>query len=373
MPLIQYIRKDFSPDKLALIAKANSIIREYNAQGFNLTLRQLYYQFVARDLLPQAWADRNGVLNRPESYNKLGDLISDGRISGLIDWNSIVDRSRSSYALQHWLKPSQIVEQARRSYAIDKWDKQPQYVEVWVEKEALEDVLARACNPLDVRYFACKGYTSQSAMWEASQRLVRKIADGKEVHIIHLGDHDPSGIDMTRDIYQRLSLFVGHLSTDDDSDDAFDFNAYTTATGGTVKVHRIALNMNQVEQYQPPPNPAKTTDSRFRDYQIKYGDESWELDALEPGVLVDLIQKEVLKHRDEDLWEESSNMEERGRGTLRYICMYFPDVVKFLQYRKEKDDSPIVCAGCLATQANPTCLCDDGGGRGIALGPASEE
>jgi hypothetical protein len=344
MPLICYEPKDFSADKLALIARANLIIQEYNAQGFNLTLRQLYYQFVARDLLPAAWADRAGILNRPESYGKLGDLISDARMAGLVDWYAIVDRSRASYANRHWDRPSKVIEAALATYATDKWALQPHYVEVWVEKEALEDVLGRACGPLDVRYFACKGYTSQSAMWEASQRLVQKMDEGKTVHIIHLGDHDPSGIDMSRDIFARLSTF----------------------TYSRVHVQRIALNMAQVERYGPPPNPAKTTDSRFADYQAKYGDESWELDALEPSVLVDLITRAILQFRDEALWQEATAKEEKGRSTIQYILQYFPDVVAFLRERRQRDDSRVICSGCGATENNPRCLCDVGG-RGIAL------
>ncbi len=278
MPKIKYKDITFSPEKLDLIDKANQIIARYQAQGFSLTLRQAYYVFVSNDLFPDTWTYSNvgnnkwkrapgGTKNAPPNYNALGDIISDARLAGLIDWHAIEDRSRSSYANQHFEKPSDILDVARRSYALDKWKRQPNYVEVWVEKEALEDVLRTACSPLDVRYFACKGYTSLSSMWEASQRLLKKYEDGKVIHVIHLGDHDPSGIDMSRDIFERLTMFAG------------------------TKVHvlRIALNMVQVKRYNPPPNPAKVTDSRFADYQKKFGDESWELDALEPRVLVDLI------------------------------------------------------------------------------------
>jgi hypothetical protein len=303
----------------------------------------LYYQFVSRDLIPVSWADKNGILNRPESYNKLGDLISDGRMGGMVDWYAIVDRSRSSYANEHWERPSQVIESGVSTYAIDKWKNQKHYVEVWVEKEALQDVLSQACGPLDVRFFACKGYTSQSAMWEAAQRLLQQKDEGKEVHIIHLGDHDPSGIDMSRDIFERLSLFVGHLDFESEQEG--------------VHVHRIALNMDQVRKYNPPPNPAKTTDSRFREYQRKFGDESWELDALEPKLLVDLISQAVKSFRDPKLWDTAVEEQEKGRKTLQYIIQYFPDVVKFLRERRQRDDSPVVCSACGATQNNPKCLC----------------
>jgi hypothetical protein len=322
VPKIKYEDKTFSLVKMDLIVKANQIIGRYQHQGFNLTLRQLYYVFVAKDLFPNDWTyrhignnkwvkDPQGTKNAPPNYNAMGDLISDARMAGLIDWFAIVDRSRSSYANQHWEKPSDVVAATVNSYIIDKWKDQKNYVEVWVEKEALEDVLHRACSPLDVRYFACKGYTSQSSMWEAAQRLI-KHAD-KDVHIIHLGDHDPSGIDMSRDIFSRLGIFVGYK----------------------VHVLRIALNMSQIERYRPPPNPAKTTDSRFADYQKKYGDESWELDALEPAVLVDLITRAVTAYQDEALWKEACDKEQRGRNALKKVSDNFAEIGQFLKGKTE--------------------------------------
>jgi hypothetical protein len=358
MPLICYERKNFSEEKLGLITKANLIIAEYQKQGFNLTLRQLYYQFVARDLFPDDWSyvhqggnkwkrsATNGTKNALPNYTALGNLISDGRIGGLIDWDAIVDRTRGSRANQHWTRPSQIIEGALNTYATNKWENQPNYVEVWVEKEALEDVLASACQPLDVRFFACKGYASVSAMWEAAQRLVSRMEEGKEVHIIHLGDHDPSGVDMSRDIKDRLELFT---------------------RGRRVHVRRIALNMAQIKKYNPPPQWAKQTDSRFQSYQSQFGDESWELDALDPAVLVDLIKKHVLHFRDEELWKDAQKNEERGRHTLECLLKYFPDVISFLKTRRQVDYSSIVCQGCGATAANPQCHCADVSNRGILL------
>jgi hypothetical protein len=325
VPKIKYQDITFSPLKLSIIAATNKIISNYHAQGFNLTLRQTYYQFVSHDLFPDEWKynnignnkwvrDPNGTKNAPPNYNALGDIISDGRMAGLIDWYAIVDRSRGSNANQHWGKPEDVVRSAANSYATDKWSSQDNYVEVWVEKEALEDVLARACRPLDVRYFACKGYTSQSSMWEAAQRLLAQNKNGKQVHIIHLGDHDPSGIDMSRDIFSRLGLFVG----------------------SKVHVQRIALNMPQIQRYHPPPNPAKTTDSRFADYQAKYGDESWELDALEPRVLVELITKAVVQFRDEELWKGACEVERKERIALTKISENYDDVVDYLRAKLKK-------------------------------------
>ena len=278
----QFIYKNFRAKTEAIIAMANSIIEEYSAQGYSLTLRQLYYQFVARDLIP----------NTERSYKSLGSTINDARLAGYIDWDAIEDRTRNVVSSPHWDNPADIIESARQSYRIDLWDTQDRRVEVWIEKEALTGVIARTCRNLDVPYFACRGYVSASETYAAYQR-----ACAHPLTILHLGDHDPSGIDMTRDNLDRLAAVMG----------------------GDVELKRIALNMDQVEQYSPPPNPAKVTDSRWQDYMAEFGPSSWELDALEPSVINELIETEVAKLRDDDLFNERLEQQDDDRAELDRI------------------------------------------------------
>jgi len=200
MPRIRYVAKNFSATAVGVIREANAIIAEYAAQGYDLTLRQLYYQFVSRDLLP----------NRQSEYKRLGDIINDARLAGLVDWEAIVDRTRNIRALPHWSDPAAIVQAAASSFAVDKWAEQPRRVEVWIEKDALVGVFEPVCEELDVPLFACRGYTSQSEVWGAAQRLERYLVACQDVVILHFGDHDPSGLDMTRDIRERLRLFLLH-------------------------------------------------------------------------------------------------------------------------------------------------------------------
>ncbi len=284
MPKIAYVRKDFSHSSRELIELSNAIIGEYQAQGFALTLRQLYYQLVSRGYIP----------NRQTEYKRLGSIVNDARLAGLIDWLAIEDRTRNLRSNGHWSSPKQIVDAAVRQYAIDKWADQPYHVEVWIEKDALIGVIEGVCRRLDIGYFSCRGYTSASEMWVAAQRLAEALENVRTPLILHLGDHDPSGLDMTRDIRDRLDLF----------------------TGGGVEVKRIALTMAQIEEYSPPPNPAKTTDSRYNAYIDEHGDESWELDALEPSVLAALIEDEVLAVRDEDEWDRAVAREQEHKGKL---------------------------------------------------------
>lgn len=104
-------------------------------------------------------------------------------------------------------------------------------------------------------------------MHSAAKRFEGYVYQGISPVIIHLGDHDPSGIDMTRDIIDRMDIFEAG-----------------------VGVERIALNMDQIELYNPPKNPAKLSDTRAKGYIEKFGSSSYELDALEPRVIRDLIK-----------------------------------------------------------------------------------
>lgn len=300
MPVQQFQSFKFRPDTLTMITRANTIIADYQAQGYQLTLRQLYYQFVSRDLLE----------NTERNYKKLGGIISDARLAGLIDWDAIEDRTRNLRGLSHWEDPAHIIESAHASFRIDKWENQPNRVEVWVEKDALVGVLERVCNEYDVSYFACRGYVSQSEMYAAAQRLAGYIDGGQDVYILHLGDHDPSGIDMTRDIRDRLDLFLEGLGVD---------------------VNRLALNWEQIQIYQPPPNPAKATDARFDGYQQLFGNESWELDALEPNVISRLIEAQLMALRDERLWEEKLEEERHHKLLLEQVSDRWEDVAQFLE------------------------------------------
>lgn len=298
MPKIKYVEKNLSPGKLATIAKANEIIADYNRQGFQLTLRQLYYQFVARDLIP----------NNEKSYDNLGAAINDARLCGLIDWYAITDLTRNLVSNSHWDDPSDIIRGAAGGFRIDKWEGQEFRPEVWIEKDALSGIISRVCSDLDVSYFSCRGYTSQSEMWRGAMRLQGIIDAGQTPLIFHFGDHDPSGMDMTRDIRERLELFMGGL-----------------------KIERLALNYDQVEQYGPPPNPAKLSDSRAPAYVAEFGNESWELDALEPAVLVELVRSHILSVRDEDLWQEKVDEENQHRAQLGKTSERWDDVVEFLE------------------------------------------
>lgn len=279
-----FVKKSFSPESADLITRINTIINSYAAQGYTLSLRQLYYQLVARDMIE----------NTIRSYKRIGDIVSNARLAGLIDWDMIEDRGREMIAPPMWDSPAQIVRAAANQFAIDRWEDQDYHIEVMVEKAALEGVLIPVCRQLGIRFTANRGYSSQSTMYEAGQRIARKYDNGKQIAILYLGDHDPSGIDMTRDVLDRLSMFSRQ----------------------EIEVKRLALNMDQVELWNPPENPAKQTDSRFAAYVVEFGESSWELDAVEPATLADIVTSAVEALRDDDLYNDALEREAAMRDEL---------------------------------------------------------
>jgi hypothetical protein len=274
MPYIEY--EDYNPrgETKDLLARCQSILRDYKDDGLQLTVRQLFYQLVSRDV----------IANDQSQYNRLQRIVKRGRRSGYLDWEMIVDRGRPLRQRQRWDSPEAIIEDSAQSFHLDLWQDQRFRPEVWIEKDALVGVIEPTCKAWDVPYLSTRGYVSDSAAWRGAQRF-RGVMDGEKSDrnepaqdggieqipvVIHLSDHDPSGVDMTRDLREKFELFGLRLS-----------------------IKRVALTMDQIRQYEPPPNYAKASDSRSEGYVEQYGTECWELDALDPSVIQSVVEDAV--------------------------------------------------------------------------------
>lgn len=311
MALEKFKNIRFKPQSLSLIDDCAAVIDQYQQQNLRLTLRQLYYQLVSK----------NTIRNEEKSYKNLGSVVSDARLAGLLDWDAIEDRVRVPRPPPEWESIADLTASALRQYRLPRWKGQQNYVELWVEKDALAGVLRPIALEYHVTLMVNRGYSSQSAMYEAAKRFLeacgspndechtcygdkdcstcagtgkdgkkkcfdcegRKVCqncDGRgfdeyarkqydrQPILLYLGDHDPSGEDMVRDVRDRLEMF---------------------GVRG-IEVRKLALNMAQVKHYNPPPNPAKVTDSRAAEYIKKHGASSWEVDALPPNVLAQIIR-----------------------------------------------------------------------------------
>ncbi len=266
-----------------LLGVVNEIIEEYADQGYTLTLRQLYYQLVSRDI----------IANSKKSYTKLGGLLVKGRMAGVVDWDAIEDRTRIPF-VPYWVHDVEhAIQDTVRQFRFDRQRDQDVYIELWVEKDALSGVLKKITSKYHINLMVNKGYSSCSAMHDAFKRFKRQEDMGKETHILYLGDHDPSGLDMIRDVRERLEEF-----------------------GVYPLVKQIGLTMDQIREFNPPENPAKITDPRAKWYLAKYGDASWEVDALNPKTLHQLVKDHVEELIDLKKFRSLLKEEEKAKEKL---------------------------------------------------------
>jgi len=295
----QYEERRFAAKTAKIIEQANDIMEEYS--GSALTLRQLHYQFVARDLYENTF----------QNYKKLGDIIRNGRMAGLISWDLVQDRTRG---VKGWgwgsISPSAAIKDAARTYKEERWRTQPVKVEIWVEKDALSGVLTDPGYDWRLNYFATKGYPSISSLKTAADRFKRQARKGEKTVILYLSDHDPEGLHMPQQVGETLEQF-----------------------GVTnVEIRRVGLTMDQIIEHQPPPSAAKRTSSRVESYYDATGtDQAWELDALKPSIIQDLIVAEVKTIIDWDLWDEAIARETRNANLMMHVVERWSDIMAFLE------------------------------------------
>jgi hypothetical protein len=282
-----------------LLMQIINIVDNYLSQEITLTNRQLYYQLVSRDIIP----------NADEIYKRICTFLTDARYGGLIDWEAIEDRGRVPTKSSEWKDIKSLIKSATYSYRLPRWQDQEYYVELYCEKQAMESVLKPVAQKYHVYFGVNKGYSSASTMYDLAQRIKEKINEGKRAIILYLGDHDPSGLDMVRDIHKRICEFL--TSGDEVIDIVGDEedNPY-------FRIIPLALNMQQIKRYNPPPNPAKITDPRAKWYIGEYGNKSWELDALEPKVLIKIAENGIKEFCDIDKYNHWIEKEDEEKKAL---------------------------------------------------------
>lgn len=279
-------------DQMALLEGIIGIVKQYQDAGIQLTNRQLYYQLVAGGIIPNAM----------EIYKRVCTFLTDGRYAGLIDWDAIEDRGRVPERHAQWPSVKSLIRSAVYSYRLPRWQDQDNYVELYCEKQAMESILKPVADKYHIYFGYNKGYSSASTMYDLAKRVQEQIHGGKHVVILYLGDHDSSGLDMIRDIRDRITEFL----TEGDDYTEPDF-----------EVIQLALNMDQIRQYNPPPNPAKLSDPRAKWYIQKYGQSSWELDALRPDVLIKIAEEGILRFMDVERYNNWIELEEKQKQALQ--------------------------------------------------------
>lgn len=291
---------------IARLEEVNDILEDYASQGYILTLRQLYYQLVSQDIIP----------NSDKEYKNLSLLLGKGRMAGVVDWDGIEDRLRVPY-IPYWSnRLKNALRDLKQQYRRNRQEDQPTYIEVWCEKDALSGILKKVTSHYHVRLMVNRGYSSITAMHDAFERFKDHAWENgtPNVKILYLGDHDPSGMDMIRDIEERINEFIDGFKEQDN-----DFYILNDNGNVNFEIESIALTTAQVRQYKPPPNPAKITDPRAKWYIAEHGNVSWEVDALPPNVLDKLLRSSIEDEMDMVIFQNKLDEEAGDIARLQRI------------------------------------------------------
>lgn len=266
---------------LALIEQVQKVISEYD---FALTLRQIYYQLVARQI----------IANLKSQYQRLSRLCVIGRDEGMLPEEAFADRLRQVQKSASWEDLREYMETVKESYRKARWGNQDVYLEIWTEKDALRGVIQPITDLYDVNLLVVRGQVSRTAIWEASERFNEQEKVGK---LIYLGDFDPSGISIYRSLKERI---VKRVKV-------------------SVEFQRIALTPEQIEKYDLPEDYGKKKDPNYKRFVAEYGDNVVELDALPPEVLQKLVRDSIEQNIDWKKWKAIEDEEQREQAKLEEI------------------------------------------------------
>ena len=260
-----YVPSDIKPKRArrtkAAVTSIRKNIREVLEQDHPQTVRQVFYALTVRGAIKKEEIEYHRTVIR---------LLVEMREAGEIPFDWLADNTRWQRKPATFIGLDSCLNNTARFYRRDLWAAAPVYVEVWCEKDALAGVLIEETDPYDVPLMVARGYASLTFLHSAAEAIEAK---GKPAHIYHFGDLDPSGVDAARDIEAKLRRY---------------------APGAEIHFERPAVTRDQVEQWNLPTRPTKTTDTRAK----RFVGTSVELDAIPAATLRGLVRESIERHID---------------------------------------------------------------------------
>jgi hypothetical protein len=246
-----------------------------------MTNRQIFYQLETRGLVEKT---------ENECKNTVTRLLIKMRRDGRLPYNWIADNTRWMRKPRTWSNAETMLYNSVRTYRRSVWDDQDAYVEIYLEKDALAGVLMEVTEPWDVPLMVTRGYSSLTFLHSAAEAIAEQK---KPAYLYYFGDYDPSGVDITRNVEKGLRQMAPHSE---------------------IHFERVAVTPEQIELYNLPTRPTKTTDSRSKKSGIV---RSVEVDAIPPQVLMDIARDCILRHVDEGAYERMREIEMMERQSLQ--------------------------------------------------------
>jgi hypothetical protein len=258
----------------ALLADVQAVLAEYR-NHWPLTDRQIYYRLV-------------GIYGYPKTeqfYERLCTHTSNGRRGGVISFRAIRDDGVSLMPVHHFEDEDDFyhhVQMLGQGYQRDKLVRQPVYLEVWCEAAGMAPQLAEVARKFSITVYSCSGFDSTTAKKDIAERICR---EGRRAVILHLGDHDPSGVSIFEAAAEDVAAFVA---------------ADRPHGLCSVEFRRVALTAEQVEEYNLPTAPPKKSDTRSKHWR----GETCQLEALPPDGIAALLEEAIADYIDVSVYQD---------------------------------------------------------------------
>ncbi len=296
---IKEVMKEKTIEKISvetLIVWDREVLNDNPDQYF--TIRQIFYRLVSH----------KGYQNSRQCYKNVIKSLRIGRERGAIDPERIVDMTRPEYVNNpKWVTFTEYVELMLKELAekvdVNRWSDQPVYIEVWIEKEALSRVILPICQNYRVNLIVCKGYSSETQLYKAIRERFPK--DGRKIIILYLGDHDPAGLHIQTTLEEKLVRKAA-------------IAGIRLVPGENFEVKRVALTFDQALKFNLPPSKLKNKPGpKAKEYKRYYEDNVWELDALEPEMLITLVKEAIEKNIEPSAWMKKQQLVQKCRYRMK--------------------------------------------------------
>ena len=251
---------------MARLAKLTAADRETLRAGIYAVLAAEPGQSV-RHVFYRTVGNLPGLVPKSDSgYRRVQHQVLEMRRDGSLPWYWIVDHTRAGWHVAAWETAEQFLDEVAGRYRADLWAPLDTLVEVWAESDSIAAVMGGICRRLGVSLYPCRGFASDSFLWEAADKVRRT---GKErLTILYVGDYDPSGVLIDQTTRDKLAA---HLPP-----------------WVVLDWRRLAITTRQIDQYDLPTRPRKPSEKRRPDILL-----SVEAEALPVAALRRLVQTEI--------------------------------------------------------------------------------
>ncbi len=262
-----------------------TILKILDGETGPITLRHLFYRL----------SGLGAIEKTEDDYKRLCHLTAAWRKAGDIPWRSFTDSTRWYIREPLFDSLADALRNTQEMYRKNLWQTQGAYVEVWVEKAAIAPIVAEVASGFGVGTFVCRGFSSLSSLFSASELFRRQIESGKEVFVYHVGDYDPSGIAAVDSIRKTI----------------------TQEFGVPIRLERLAVTEHQIRTMKLPSRPVKKSDPRSGKWR---GGDSVEVDSMPPRLLKDLVAGAIQSHIIPWEWNALLRAEGLEKETLASLC-----------------------------------------------------